>query len=139
MQCELDAFSFTELIDMIKSIQYLKQKSNKDKTNGGTGLIAIDKLEEHVDDALQELIRRIHRHWSIDRIQANLRRVEHMPEILANFFNIGPSELTKFIFQNPPMIGARTSDSCDEIYFIHGDKRFVMSKAGEIEIESIYQ
>ena len=129
-------FTFTELVEMIKTISRTKNKSRQDKIHGGVGLQSMEHLESHIDDFLFELAQRIKKSWSQIRIQRSFRYSKlNLPTELLNAYNITPAQLSFMIYKDKNSIGAIiTDDGKEEIYIKNGMVKYLMKTDGNIVI-----
>jgi len=128
------AFTFSELVEMVRTISRTKHESRTGVWKEGVGLESMENLEAHVDDILEELAQRIRHSWSTDRIQKNFRSNSvSLPSDILNLNNLNASQLNFMLYKDSNAVGSEVNDKGEEeIYIYFNNLKYKMSHDGSI-------
>ena len=136
---DLTDFSFNDLVLFIRDMYSTFTVCSRRLFSRGEEFIGVEYLKEKIDLVAKELKKRIRKVWKPELVRKNLLSGVRMPSEVINFSTISEDLLITTIWRNQDAINAEINDGFEEIFVIHANKKYKMTKNGEIIIEDLRQ
>ena len=130
-------FSFSDLVLFIRDMYSTFTVCSRRLFSCGEEFIGVEYLKEKIDHVAKELKKRIRKAWKPELIRKNLLAGVRLPSEVINFSSMPEDLLITTIWRNQNAINSDLNDGFEEIYLIHGNKKYKMKKEGDIIIESL--
>ena len=134
---DFSEFSFSDLVLFIRDMYSTFSVCSRRLFSCGEEFISVEYLRAKIDLVAKELKKRIRKVWKPELIRKNLLSGARLPSEVINFSSISEDLLITTIWRNQEAINAQINDGFEEIYTIHSNKKYKMTKDGEILIQSL--
>lgn len=130
-------FTFSDLVLFIRDMYSTFKVCSQKLFSCGVEFIGVEHLKEKIDLVAKELKRRIRKAWKPEFVRKALLSGARLPSEIINFASISEDLLITTIWRNQDAINAELNDGFEEIFVLHGGRKYKMTKNGEILIESL--
>ncbi len=136
-ETDFSEFSFNDLVLFVRDMYSTFKVCSQRLFSCGEQFIGVEYLKEKIDLVAKELKKRIRKAWKPEYIRNNLLSGVRLPSEIINFSSISEELLITTIWRNQDAINADMKDGFEEVFVLHNNKKYKMTKNGEIVIEQL--